>query len=50
MFDPGETSAAAGPWLTAAGGALMLVAATMIFAGRIDVAVSRPVRRGIQPR
>lgn len=50
VFDPGETSAAAGPWLTAAGGALMLVAAAMIFAGRIDVAVSRPVRRGIQPR
>lgn len=50
VFDSGETSAAFGPWLTAIGGALMLVPATGIFAGRIDPVVSRPVRRGIQPR
>lgn len=50
VFDDGETTAAFGPWLTAIGGALMLIAAVAIFAGRIDTPVSRPVRRGIQPR
>lgn len=50
VFDPGETSAAFGPWLTVIGGALMLVSAAGIFTGRIDPVVSRPVRRGIQPR
>lgn len=50
VFQAGETSAAFGPWLTAAGGALMLVPAVGIFAGRIDPVAARPVRRGIQPR
>lgn len=50
VFDPGETSAAFGPWLTAIGGGLMLAAAAVVFAGRIDVIPARPARRGIQPR
>lgn len=50
VFEAGETSAAFGPWLTAVGGALMLVSAAAIFAGRIDATVARPARRGIQPR
>lgn len=50
VFDPGETSAGFGPRLTAIGGGLMLVAAGAVFAGRIDVVLTRPVRRGIQPR
>ena len=50
VFEAGETSAAFGPWLTAIGGAAMLVPAVAIFLGRIDATVPRPVRRGIQPR
>lgn len=50
VFQSGETSAAFGPWLTAAAGALVLVPAVLIFAGRIDPVVSPPRRRGIQPR
>ncbi len=50
VFDAGETSAAFGPWLTAIAGVLILVPAVLVFAGRIDPAVSAPVRRGIQPR
>ncbi len=50
VFEAGETSAAFGPWLTAIGGAAMLVPAVAIFLGRIDATVPRPMRRGIQPR
>jgi len=50
VFQPGETSAAFGPWLTVIAGVLILVPAVVVFAGRIDAPVSAPVRRGIQPR
>ncbi len=49
VFDAGETYAEIGPWVTAAGGAVMLAAAAVVFAGRIDPPVPTP-RRGIQPR
>ena len=49
VFEPGDATAAIGPWLTAAGGALMLVAAALVFAGRVDPALP-VVRRGISPR
>jgi hypothetical protein len=49
VFEAGDVSAALGPWLTALGGVLMLVAAAAIFAGVIDPPPPQ-TRRGIQPR
>jgi hypothetical protein len=49
VFDAGETYPEVGPWVTAVGGAVMIAAAVVVFAGRIDPPVPMP-RRGIQPR
>jgi len=49
VFDAGETYPEIGPWVTAAGGAVMIAAAVVVFAGRIDPPVPTK-RRGIQPR
>jgi hypothetical protein len=49
VFDAGETYAAIGPWVTAAGGAVMIAAAVVVFAGRIDPPMPT-ARRSIQPR
>jgi len=50
VFEPGEASAGAGPFLTAVGGVLTIVAAVAIFAGLIDPPERLTGRRGIQPR
>ena len=50
VFEPGEASAGLGPFLTAAGGLLAVVAAVGIFTGQIDPAAPPAGRRGIQPR
>lgn len=48
VFDPGEQSSGAGPWLLAAGGLIAVLVAAAIFAGALDHA--EPMRsRGIQP-
>jgi hypothetical protein len=49
VFEAGDVAVGVGPWLTALGGVLMLVAAAVIFAGAINPAPP-PARRGIQPR
>ena len=49
VFEAGDVSVGVGPWLTALGGVLMLVAAAAIFAGVIDPPAP-PARRGIQRR
>lgn len=49
VFQSGEASAGSGPWVTALGGVLAVIAAASIVAGRIDPPPSL-LRRGIQPR
>ena len=49
VFEAGETYPEIGPWVTAVGGAAMLAAAVLVFAGRIDPPLPA-ARRGIQPR
>jgi len=49
VFDAGDSYAEIGPWVTALGGVVMIAAAVVVFAGRIDP--PEPMaRRGIQPR
>lgn len=51
VLDAGEGSAGAGPWVTALGGGIVVGAAGLILAGRIDPAGPPATRRrGIQPR
>ena len=50
VFEAGEAAAAVGPWLTAAGGALVVAAAVLVFAGRVDPPMPVVRHRGIQPR
>ncbi len=50
VFEAGEAVAAVGPWLTAAGGALVVAAAVLVIAGRVDPPVPVVRHRGIQPR
>ena len=49
VFQAGDVSVSIGPWLTALGGVLAIVAAAVILSGRIDPP-EHTVRRGIQPR
>lgn len=50
VLDAGEGSPGPGPWVTALGGALVLGAAAVILAGRIDPVPPGGRRRGVQPR
>jgi len=51
VLSPGDSRAAAGPWLTAAGGLLVFLAAGWLLLGRADPGRVEPApsRRGIQP-
>jgi len=49
VFDPGETTAGLGPWLTALAGVILIVAAVLVFLGLIDPRPIATGRRGIQP-
>lgn len=49
VFEAGEVSVGIGPWLTALGGLLVIVAGLAILIGGIDPP-EPTVRRGIQPR
>lgn len=51
VFTDGSGSAGVGPWVSAAGGLLLLLVALWLFAGRADRAVQDAARRhrGIQP-
>ncbi len=50
VFQPGDASAGAGPWVTALGGVVAAAAAVAIFAGWIDPRPGAARQRGIQPR